>query len=383
MPPAASGGGASAAFRAAAASGADWRDTARACIAELGDVAGATLGIVYLSDRLADQAGSILVLLKELTHVADWVGTVGIGICCQGEEIFDEPAMAVLVGWVERDRYRLLPAAGTADDPPIGADDAAWIEHAQPALGLVHADPTNADMAAAIKALSDRTGAFLVGGLSSGRSGCPQICGNVLEEGGLSGVLFAADVPLATGLTQGCSPIGPSHLVTEADANVIIKIDGRPALDVLKEDIGEVLSQDLRKIGGHIFAALPVAGSDTGDYLVRNLVGIDVNEGLVAIADVVEAGEPILFTRRDREAAVEDLNRMVAGLKRRLGDARPKAAIYVSCVARGPNLFGDESEEVRQVQAALGDVPLVGFFANGEISHDRLYGYTGVLTVFL
>ena len=52
-------------------------------------------------------------------------------------------------------------------------------------------------------------------------------------------------------------------------------------------------------------------------------------------------------------------------------------------MARGPNLFGDESEEVRQVQAALGDVPLVGFFANGEISHDRLYGYTGVLTVFL
>lgn len=381
MPPAASGGRAPAAFRAAAASGADWRDTARACIAELGDVAGATLGIVYLSDRLADQAGSILVLLKELTHVADWVGTVGVGVCCRERELFDEPAMAVLVGWVERDRYRLLPAAGMAAAPPIGGDDAAWIEHAQPALGLVHADPTTADLPAAIKDLSDRTGAFLVGGISSGRAGHPQICGSVVD-GGLSGVLFAADVPLATGLTQGCSPIGPSHRVTEADGNVIAKLDGRPALDVLKEDIGEVLAQDLRKIGGHIFAALPVAGSDTGDYLVRNLVGIDVNGGLVAIAEEIEAGEPILFTRRDRDAAVEDLNRMVAGLKRRLGDARPKAAIYVSCLARGPNLFGEESEEVRQVQAALEGVPLVGFFANGEISHDRLYGYTGVLTVF-
>lgn len=381
MPPAASGGRAPAAFRAAAASGADWRDTARACIAELGDVAGATLGIVYLSDRLADQAGSILVLLKELTHVADWVGTVGVGVCCREREFFDEPAMAVLVGWVERDRYRLLPAAGMAAAPPTGGDDAAWIEHAQPALALVHADPRTADLPAAIKDLSDRTGAFLVGGISSGRAGHPQICGSVVD-GGLSGVLFAADVPLATGLTQGCSPIGPSHRVTEADGNVIAKLDGRPALDVLKEDIGEVLAQDLRKIGGHIFAALPVAGSDTGDYLVRNLVGIDVNGGLVAIAEEIEAGEPILFTRRDRDAAVEDLNRMVAGLKRRLGDARPKAAIYVSCLARGPNLFGEESEEVRQVQAALEGVPLVGFFANGEISHDRLYGYTGVLTVF-
>ena len=68
---------------------------------------------------------------------------------------------------------------------------------------------------------------------------------------------------------------------------------------------------------------------------------------------------------------------------RRLGDRRPKGAVYVSCLARGPNLFGDDSEELRQVQTAIGDVPLVGFFANGEISHDRLYGYTGVLTLFL
>jgi len=171
--------------------------------------------------------------------------------------------------------------------------------------------------------------------------------------------------------------------VTAARRNIIAEIDGRPALEVFKEDIGELLARDLRRVAGYIFTALPVTGSDTGDYLVRNIVAIDPASGLMAIGEEIDPGRPILFTRRDRAAAVQDLDRMLTGLTRRLNGRRPQGAVYVSCLARGPNLFGSDSEELRQVQAALGDIPLVGFFANGEISHDRLYGYTGVLTVFL
>ena len=36
----------------------------------------------------------------------------------------------------------------------------------------------------------------------------------------------------------------------------------------------------------------------------------------------------------------------------------------------------------RLIRETLGDFPLIGFFANGEISRDRLYGHTGVLTLF-
>jgi small ligand-binding sensory domain FIST len=56
--------------------------------------------------------------------------------------------------------------------------------------------------------------------------------------------------------------------------------------------------------------------------------------------------------------------------------------VYVSCVGRGGPHFGTPSAELQIVRHALGDVPLVGFFANGEIAHHRIYGYTGVLTVF-
>ena len=74
---------------------------------------------------------------------------------------------------------------------------------------------------------------------------------------------------------------------------------------------------------------------------------------------------------------------MLQGLTTRLAGRPARAGIYVSCVARGPNLFGTQSDEIRQIWNALGEVPLVGFFASGEISRDRLYGYTGVLTVFV
>ena len=152
-------------------------------------------------------------------------------------------------------------------------------------------------------------------------------------------------------------------------------------MEVLKEDIGEVLSRDLAQSAGYIFTAMPIPGSDTGDYLVRNLVGIDPERGLIAIGDVISPGDEIQFAKRDAQTAREDLRHMISNLKRRLPGI-PRGALYHSCLGRGRNQFGEDSGEMRLVQEALGDVPLVGFYANGEISHNRLYGYTGVLTLF-
>lgn len=61
---------------------------------------------------------------------------------------------------------------------------------------------------------------------------------------------------------------------------------------------------------------------------------------------------------------------------------RIAGAVYVSCTGRGGPHFGGPSAEMQIIRHALGDVPLVGFFAAGEIAHNQLYGYTGVLTVF-
>ena len=112
-------------------------------------------------------------------------------------------------------------------------------------------------------------------------------------------------------------------------------------------------------------------GSDTGDYMVRNLVSIDVERGWVRIADDLAPGDPVLFCRRDPRSATIDMERMLTDLKRRAGGP-PKAGLYFTCVARGPNIFGENSGELGMIREILGDFPLVGFFGNGEISHDRL-----------
>jgi small ligand-binding sensory domain FIST len=203
-----------------------------------------------------------------------------------------------------------------------------------------------------------------------------------LTEGGVSGVAFSDQVAIATRLTQGCAPVGAEHVVTDARHNIIISLDGRPALDVFREDIGRELSANLSLVAGRVFAGLPVEGSDTGDYVVRNLVGLDSAHKLVAIAENVKPGRRVMFCRRDRGSASDDLDRMLKSIRSGLY-REPKGAVYFSCLGRGASLFGESSEELRIIRDGLGEVPVVGFFCNGEISHNRLYGYTGVLTLFL
>ena len=118
------------------------------------------------------------------------------------------------------------------------------------------------------------------------------------------------------------------------------------------------------------------------DIAAAHLVGLDAVRGLVAVAELVRPGSPLMFCRRDRRSALEDMARMLDSIRSGLF-CRPRGALYFSCVGRGRSLFGAPSREVGMIREALGDIPLAGVSCNGEISHNRLYGYTGVLTLFL
>ncbi len=388
------GSGPQVAFAAAHArgeTGTDWGRLVLDCVTQLGPAADrADLGFLYVTDALAAHLPKIVALLRQSTGVKTWAGSVGVGIAATGAEYFDCPAMAVLVASLPKNAWRLIPNLERGD-PEVGGGPLAavkqWVDAQAsgpltgPPFGVVHADPRNPELPQLVTGLADAVSGFLVGGLASSRGAMDQVAGEVVR-GGVSGVLFAPNVAIATGLSQGCSPIGPVRTVTAARQNVLFEIDGRPALEVFKSDTGEVLARQLEKVAGYIHAAFPVTGDDTGDYLVRNLIGIDPERGWLAVGEQVSPGDRILFVRRDRAAAEEDLVRMIRRLKRGAA-AAPKAGLYFSCVARGPNMFGPDSAELGILRRELGDVPLVGMFCNGEISKNRLYGYTGVLTLFL
>lgn len=337
------------------AHGPDWR----ACVDALGRP-GRGLGFVYFTDVLAGEADKILDSLKTQTGVRDWIGSVGTGVLATGTEYQDEPAMAAMVA--DLDAFSVF--SGRA---PLKASGS---------FAVVHADPGAPDLPGLVSDMSAKVGTgFIVGGVSSSRSQTVQIANEVLS-GGLSGAVLGEEVAVATRLTQGCTPYPGRFRVTEGEDNVIARLDGRPALEVLLEAVGGERAQ--------LLVGLPVPGSETGahfpDYTARNIVGVDPKAGLLAIGDLVEAGMEILFCKRDSAAARKDLEGILSSLKR---DApHPRGALYYSCVARGEHMFGSRGAELDLIKRSLGEVPLVGFFCNGEISRDRLYGYTGVLTVF-
>ncbi len=337
------------------------------------------LGVLYVADAMEQDLTSILTYLRQTTGVADWIGTLGYGVVGGGKAMFDRPGAAAMVLDLPAGSYRVIGPTPVRDR--LADEVSEWVAKTPPVAALVHADTGMPDLPDALTALARRTGAFLVGGLTCSRGAQSQIAGDIVN-GGISGALFASDVGVVSGLTQGCAPLGPLHTVTDGTRNVVATLDGRPALDVFKEDIGEMLARDLGRVAGYVHAALPVTGADTADYLVRNLIGIDPERGWLAIGDEVAPGDRLMFVRRDPMTAQTDLRRMLDGVTRRLDGHPARGAIYVSCVARGPAMFGDESREASIVSESLGGVPVIGFYANGEISLDRLYTYTGILLAF-
>jgi small ligand-binding sensory domain FIST len=369
-------------FLAAHAGAAAALDAAARCARQLeGAGRGANLGFIYASDTFAPDLPGVLAWLGQATGVGNWVGSVGIGVSATAREYHEVPALSLMLARFPEGSFRVFDAP----EPGLAGflrEHGAWIRETGCRFGVVHGDPRNPQLPGLIEELAAALNdGFLVGGLTSAREAHVQVAGTV-TSGGVSGVLFAPEVAVATHLSQSCLPFGDSHEVTECEGSVVASLDHRPALDVFSEEVGTMLARDLRQAARYIGAALPVPGSDTGDYLVRNLVGFDPRRRLLAIGDELHPGQAVRFCRRDPVGARGDMERMLGELKARAG-AAPRGALYFSCVGRGRHLFGDNSEELGAIEREFPGLPLAGFFCSGEISCNRLYGYTGVLALFL
>lgn len=384
----------------------DWRRAVAQVLVEVGQTSlRQRLGFVYVSEAFQPFLSEIEVLLRQTTGVPHWVGAVGHGVIGSHTEYFNTPSVSVLIVDAPDEAFRVFSIGRDGPEAFLKEQD-TWLADAQAPIAFVHADPVSGQVADHLARLEDAAGAYLFGGLGSTSSAAAHLVTGQLATGQLatgqlatgqladgpvlnrsdilSGVMFSPHhVVLQSGLTQGCSPISDTHLVTKAQGHVVYTLDGEPALDVLIRDIGPVIGDDLREIAGQIFAALPVAGSDTGDYLVRSLIGIDPENRLIAIGESIDTGDRLMFTRRGATEAVTDMRRMLGNLKSRVGNRPVRGGVYVTCCARGPNQFTAPEDEVSLIRETFGDIPLTGFFANGEINAGRFYGFTGVLALFL
>lgn len=396
-------------FASASASGTDWRDTSKKVLEALNDIRtendGFTFGFLYITDCLVEDAGNILDLFRSVLGIEQWVGSVGTVICGSGVEYSREPAISVMIARYSLRDFRVFPPVDIDCGPMLSAV-APWLENSEPGLSIVHGDPhSEPEPSHILAALEKATGLFFVGGLSSSGKKQVQIA-NGIVSGGMSGIIINGNIPAVTALSQGCKPVGGVHIVTRCNGNVIRELDGRRAFEVFSEDIktlaerytekesynigsSSLFQQDPSRFKGDVHVAFPVTGSDCGcDYLVRNLVGIDPDEQSVLVAQNVEHGDRIVFVHRDEDTIRIDLTKTLldlrARVKRDTGDFVPKGGLFISCASR-MDLGGIKQKDMQMklVQDIIGDIPLTGFYANGEISNQRLYGYSSVLVLFI
>ena len=346
-----------------------------------------TLGWCYLSDYYAPQAEAILNELRQRMPGVAWVGTAGIGVAASGVEYFDEPALVLMLAPLPRESFRLFSGR-----QPLPAASSGFVAH----TALVHAEGSTPDLQELLQELSARTASgYLFGGLSSARNRPLHMADGVLT-GGLSGVAFGPEVDLISRVPQGCQPIGRWRNITKAERNFVVSLDGKPALDCVMQDLGldrDMPDDELAQALSGTLVGLITATEDVptrpgqfgADTEVRHLLGVDRHHHVLAIAEQIEPGMRLAFCTRNAQAAQLDLVRIATEIRDELesGPARYMAgAVYVSCSGRGGPHFGARHAELQLVRKTLGDLPLVGFFAGGEIARHHLYGYTGVLTVF-
>ncbi len=379
----------------------------RAQMASPGYATSPALALLYVTDGYQSAAEDILEFFTaELPFVTDWSGTVGVGLAVNNAEYMGEPALAVMLCDVPADQFRVF--SGVA---PLATGTGMGFE---PHTALVHADGQLPDLSELLVELAGRTQTgYLFGGVASGRAPTVQFAvsgnGNVRGQGaatgvfhgGVSGVAWAAGVDMVSRVTQGCQPLPQTkaHRIDRAQGNLVLSLDGQPALTVLLDALGLSLDdpptviQALRTTLVGLTAPNDAVSGRSGQLgaatRVRHILGLDTQRQGVAVAESVQEGDRLSFCKRNVAAARADLVRICTEIREELesegseGSSRHiVGAVYVSCVGRGGAYFGAPSAEMQVIRHALGEVPLVGFFAAGEVAHHHLYGYTGVLTVF-
>ncbi|MEO1191691.1 MAG: FIST C-terminal domain-containing protein [Pseudomonadota bacterium] len=340
---------------------------------------GANLALLYASDSFAPIYAQLVETLRQETGIETVVGTVGLGIVDGAGERFDRPCLSVMTMTLPEESFQAFgPLDSGVAAGPTGL--AGWAGDEKVGLALVSADPRTADLPSLLADLADGYQTYCLGGLTASRQGQVAAGDRVTREPGLCGVLLSQAIPMTVGLSQSCQPLTEAMAITAAEGQVIKEIEGQPALNALLDLVERDFDGDLQTAWPLLHPAFPVLGADSGDYLVRDFVGLDPDKGWLAVGELVEPGRRLLFCRRDAAAAKADLQRLIADTKARAASP-PRAAVYISCVARGPQLFGARGAEAAILREGLGDIPITGFYAAGEIAGERLYGYTGVLAL--
>jgi small ligand-binding sensory domain FIST len=346
----------------------------------------ATLAVVFLGGGYAYCVDQVRDAVTTELDPEVLIGVTAQGVIAGAAEIENDASVsvwaAVLPGTVCTPLRYPAPAGGI--EPP-----AVWPDVPADAHGLVMlADPFSFPADGFLAWVNQaRPGLSVSGGMASGST---QGGGNrlLLDRGiyvdGAVAVALGGSARLVPLVSQGCRPVGPSYVVTSADRNLIVELGGKPAVERVHQVYAEAGDADRRRMRGGLHIGLVIDeyadDHETGDFLVRGVLGADPARGVVAVTDLVNVGQTVRLHVRDADSADEDLRRVIAPLT---PESAPDAALLFTCNGRGRQLFGQPDHDAALVHEALNGAPLAGFFAAGEFGpvggRSHLHGFTASL----
>jgi small ligand-binding sensory domain FIST len=340
-----------------------------------------------IPDLVARRVGTQMVL-----------GCSGGGVIGSGREVEHTPAVsltaAVLPG-VDLTPLRIddgtLPAAGA---PHHAWEEVVHVSAASRPHFLLLGDPFTLDAERLLRGLDE---AFpegtKVGGLASGGAepGANALyLGRRTHRYGLVGVALTGNVEVDTIVAQGCRPVGEPMFVTRCEGNMLYELDGNRPVEVLQEMYQRADPRERELFEHSLFVGIVMRDNQLeygrGDFLVRNIVGADRETGRLAVGALLREGMVVQFHLRDAATSAEDLRSMLSRYERGSRDSRPEGSVLFSCLGRGAALYGEPDHDTTEFHRQLGDIPLGGFFCNGEIGpvHGTtfLHGYTSSFGLF-
>lgn len=367
----------------------------RATLMAMGNagIAKADLAIVFATLNYQTEYESLYQAVHSNANCDELIGCSGMSVLTSAGEFEEEPTLAVMVIRSDQLSAVSFSARGTAAEvgEQIQKDIQAGRE--DDALLVIFPDVRAVNPAELVKHIGDDgTELPLVGAAVSGDATGAQMYhwrGEEATEGGLTGILLTGDFNTEIGVAQGCQPVGRPREVTRAEGRVIFELDGEPALENFKGTLQLLTQDDIRRSGGTVFVGIALDPENRnpirGDFLIRNLIGINEEHDALAVSEEVTEGQLVQFHLRNPNAAAEEIQVILTRLAEKTREHPPAFGLYFNCLGRGKGLYGVANHDIGVIQEKFPGLPVIGFFGNSEFApiggRNFAHAYTGVFVL--
>lgn len=363
----------------------------------------ADLGLVFISAAFTSEYPRLLPLLQEkLPNVKVLIGCGGGGIIGMNQqepvqEFEGVPALSLTLAHLPGVEVTAFHVAAEQfpdlDSPPNTWVELLGVSPAEQPQFILLSDPFSSGTNDLLQGIDYAyPGSITVGGLASGSQMPGRIglfCNENLYRSGTVGVALSGNIVLDTIVAQGCRPIGEPYRVSACERNILLALEEQPPLEVLRDLISSLNDLD-RQLAEHSLFIGVVRDEfkqnlEQGDFLIRNLLGVDPKVGAIAVADLMRPGQRIQFHLRDAETSADDLEWLLQRYLKTHPDSSPAGALMFSCLGRGEMLYGKPNFDSQLFSSYMPNIPMGGFFCQGEIGpvggSTFLHGYTSVFAI--